>query len=267
MNDDLGDRMKSYEMAEAGRRLLPLVPVLARLDGRAFHSFTRGLARPYDPVFSQMMVDTALWLAQESNAVLAYTQSDEITLAWHSPDYRSQLFFDGRIQKMTSVLAGLASAWFNRLVMERLPDRARLVPVFDCRVWSVPSREEAANAILWRERDATRNSISMAAQAHYSHRALDGKSSSEMQEMLWHKGVNWNDFPSFFKRGTYVQRRTVRRPFTAGELDQLPPLHEARRNPDLVIERTQFQAVEMPPLGKVINRAAVIFDGAEPVTA
>jgi tRNA(His) 5'-end guanylyltransferase len=266
MNDDLGDRMKAYEMAEADRRLMPLLPVLARLDGRAFHSFTRTLQRPYDPVLSQMMVDAALWLAQESNAVMAYTQSDEITLAWLSEDFNSQIFFDGRIQKMTSVLAGLASVYFNRLVQERLPGVAHLLPIFDCRVWSVPNREEAANAFLWRERDATKNSISMAARAHFSHKELDGKSGSEMQEMLWQKGVNWNDYPAFFKRGTFVQRRKVCRPFTAEELDKLPPLHEARRNPALVVERTQFQALEMPPFGKVINRAAVIFEGAEPVT-
>lgn len=266
MKDDLGDRMKGYEMAEAGRRLMPLLPVLARLDGRAFHNFTRGLERPYDPRMSQMMVETALWLAQESNAVLAYTQSDEITLAWHVEEPTGQIFFDGRIQKMTSVLAGMASAYFNRLVQQHLPERARLLPVFDCRVWNVPSREEAANAFLWRERDAAKNSISMAARACFSHKELDGKSSSEMQEMLWQKGINWNDYPPFFKRGTFVQRRIVRRPFTAQELDSLPPLHEARRNPDLIVERSQYQALEMPPLGKVTNRVAVIFDGAEPTT-
>jgi tRNA(His) 5'-end guanylyltransferase len=267
MNDDLGDRMKVYEMAEAGRKLMPLLPVLARLDGRAFHSFTHGLRRPYDPLLSQMMIDTALWLAQESNAAMAYTQSDEITLAWHSDDFRSQVFFDGRIQKIISVLAAQASAYFNRLVQERLPGQADLLPVFDCRVWNVPSREEAANAFLWRERDATKNSISMAARAYFSHKQLDGKCGSEMQEMLWQKGVNWNDFPSFFKRGSFIQRRRVRRPFTTEELDNLPPLHEARRNPDLEVERSEFQVLDMPPFGKVTNRAAVIFDGAEPMTA
>src|SRR5690349_14835440 len=82
MKDDLGDRMKVYEMAEAGRRLMPLLPVLARLDGRAFHSFTRDLQRPFDPVFSRMMLDTTLWLAERTGAVVACTQSDEMTLAW-----------------------------------------------------------------------------------------------------------------------------------------------------------------------------------------
>ncbi len=265
MRDDLGDRMKVYELAEAGRRLMPLLPVLARLDGRAFHCFTRDLERPFDPVFSRMMIDTTLWLAEQTNAVVAYTQSDEITLAWLAAGPDSQVFFDGRIAKLTSVLAALATVRFNQLVGERLPGHASRLPVFDCRVWNVPNRDEAANAFLWRERDATKNSVSMAARACFGHAELDGKSAAQMHEMLWQKGVNWNDYPAYFKRGSFVQRRTVRRPFTTEELAALPPLHEVRRNPALVVERTRYQVLEMPPLGRVSNRVEVLFDAAEPI--
>src|SRR5690606_26266119 len=138
---------------------------------------------------------------------------------------------DGRVQKLTSILAAMATAKFNALLPERIPERAGKLALFDCRVWTVPSREEAANVFLWRERDAIKNSVSMAARHYYSHAQLDHKDASDMQEMLFAKGVNWNDYPAFFKRGTYVQRRVVHRPFTAEELEALPPLHEARSNP------------------------------------
>jgi tRNA(His) 5'-end guanylyltransferase len=267
VKDDLGDRMKLYEMAEAGRKLLPLLPALARLDGRAFHQFTRDMERPFDSAMSRMMIDTARWLAQETVASMVYTQSDEITLAWLAPRFDSQIFFDGRIQKMCSVLAALATAYFNRLLLERLPALAERLPVFDCRVWNVPNTEEAANTFLWREKDATKNSVAMAARHYYPHEELESKSGSAMQELLWQKGVNWNDYPAFFKRGVFIQRRTVRRPFTIVEIEQLPPMHEARRNPELVVERQEYVELDMPPFGQVTNRVEVIFAGAEPQVA
>jgi len=102
MSDSLGDRMKLYESAEASRRFMPLLPVLARIDGRCFSSFTKGMERPYDSVMTDMMIATTAALVSETNACMGYTQSDEITLAWHSTDLKSQIFFDGRIMKMTS---------------------------------------------------------------------------------------------------------------------------------------------------------------------
>jgi tRNA(His) 5'-end guanylyltransferase len=107
----------------------------------------------------------------------------------------------------------------------------------------------------------------MAARAHFSHKQLDGKHGGEMQAMLRDKGVEWNDFPAFFKRGTYVQRRKTSRRFTTDELEKLPPKHAAHTNPDLVVERTDYAALELPPLGTIKNRVEVIFEGAEPVVA
>jgi tRNA(His) 5'-end guanylyltransferase len=265
MGDGLGDRMKRYERAEAGRRLMPLAPALARLDGRAFHSFVRGLERPFDRRLSALMVEAATALVRETNAAVGYTQSDEITLAWLWDEFDSQIFFDGRIQKMTSTLAALGTAHFNRRLPAFLPaEYADRLPVFDCRVWSVPTLEEAANAFLWRELDATKNSISMAARAYYDHAQVHDRNCSEMQELLWQKGVNWNDYPTFFKRGTFVRRRKVQRPFTAVELAALPAKHAARGDAALVVERTECGPVELPPLSKVENRVGVMFRGEEP---
>lgn len=263
--DALGDRMKGYEMAEAGRRLTPMLPALARLDGKCFSSFTRGLKRPYDERLSSMMISVTKRLVDVTGACCGYTQSDEITLAWYSSDPKSQIYFDGRVQKMVSVLAAECSVFFNDLLgASMLPEKMYLSPVFDCRVWCVPTLEEGANCFLWREQDATKNSIGMVAGEYYSHKELMGKHSGEKQEMLFAKGVNWNDYPDFFKRGTYVQRRKERRRLTVEELADLPPLHEARKNPELEFERSVVRRLSMPPLAKVTNRVGAIFFGEEP---
>jgi len=197
-------------------------------------------------------------------AVCGYTQSDEITLAWYSKDPKSQIYFDGRIQKMCSTLAASCSVRFNRLLPEYLPEKADEEPTFDCRIWQLPTREEAANVFLWREFDATKNSITMAAQSFYSHKELMGKNGSEKQEMLFQKNVNWNNYPAFFKRGSYVQRRIVRTRPTLEELALLPEKHHARLNPDLEIERSEYVRLEMPTFRQVTNRVQVLFDGAAP---
>lgn len=264
MSDDLGDRMKLYEQAEAGRRLMPLLPVLARIDGRAFHSFTRGMDRPYDGRFSNAMIETTICLARLTNACMGYTQSDEITLAWHSTDIKSQIWFDGKIHKMVSQLAAHATLIFNGEVQRTMPGYADRDPTFDARVWNVPNRTEGANVFLWREWDATKNSVSMAADTFYSHNETHGKNGSQKLDMLLAKDVNWNEYPAAFKRGTYVQLRVVSSPFTAAELEALPPKHHARTNPGLTVDRSEFRVIALPPFASIGNREAVIFDGAEP---
>lgn len=259
--------MKMYEGIEADRRMMPLLPTFARVDGRAFHSFTRGMNRPFDERMSAVMTETALYLVRETNACMGYTQSDEITLAWLSTDSKSQIWFDGRHNKMVSQIAALATLQFYRLVMERMPEYADRLPTFDARVWQVPNRAEGANVFLWREWDATKNSISMAAHSVYSDKALHGKNGSEKQEMLFQKGINWNDYPAFFKRGSFAQRRSVLKPFSAEEIERLPEKHAARRNPALTVERSEWRVLEMPPFRAVVNREAVIFDGANYETA
>src|SRR3954469_9394256 len=112
MNDDFGDRMKEYELAEAGRRLLPLLPIVARIDGKRFSRFTRGLTRPCDERLSRLMVATTRHLVETSSALAGYTQSDEISLLWFEDDPKAQMFLDRRIQKLTSILASIATAYF-----------------------------------------------------------------------------------------------------------------------------------------------------------
>jgi len=263
--DQLGDRMKQYEQVEAGRRLLPLLPICCRIDGKTFHTFCRGLKRPYDGGFCDLMRQTAKYLVKETQANMGYCQSDEISLVWYSNDYKSKIFFDGKVQKMNSVLASYATGFFNANLAQYLPNKEGQIAAFDCRVWQVPTLMEAANMFVWREKDATRNSVEMAAQNYFSHKILHKKSNSEMQDMLHEKGVNWNDYPAFFKRGTYIQKRVTSRKFTTDELDKLPEKHDARKNPDLMIERTDVVMLDMPPITKISNRIEVILFGAEPI--
>lgn len=267
--DDFGDRMKSYEMREAGRKLMTRLPAICRLDGKCFSKFTKGLERPYDERMSRLMIGVTKALVAETNALMGYTQSDEISLVLYSDSEKSQIYYDGRIQKMVGDLAAFATGVFNRLLRRYIPEKVSsdplVFPRFDCRVWNVPDKVEATNTILWREQDATKNSISMAAHEYYSHNFLQNKNGVEKQELLWKKGINWNNYPAFFKRGTFVQRRKVKKKFSPEDLEKLPPLHEARKNPDLVIERTVIEEIDMPKFSSVSNRVEVIFDGAKPV--
>lgn len=262
-NDPLGDRMKEYEMMEAGRRPLPGLPLLVRLDGKAFHTFTHGLERPFDERFQRLMDATTQFLVQETNANIGYTQSDEISLAFYHEG--AEPYLGHRYQKMTSILASMAAAFFNRELPKELPEKADKLAFFDARAWQVPSLEEAANAFLWREQDAAKNSIAMVAQHYFSHRMLQGRDSKEMQEMLFqeHK-INWNDFPDRCKRGGWFRREAIKNVFTVEELEKLPPLHDARKNPNLLVTRNEVRRLTMPTFSRVTNRTAVMFQGAAP---
>ena len=263
-NDQLGNRMKAYESQTCGIKLIPRIPVIARLDGKGFSKFTKGLKRPYDERLSNLMVETTKYLVKETNANCGYSQSDEITLMWYTDKIESSIYFDGRLFKMLTDLSAMASVFFNRELPKYLPEKAHLMPRFDCRVYNVPTLDEAVNSFLWRENDATKNSISMAAQSVYSHNELENKNGSDKQEMLFQKGINWNDYPSFFKRGTYVQRKRLLTAFTTEEIEKLPAKHNARKDPNYLIERWIVDRVELTPLSQITNRIDVIVWGKDP---
>lgn len=206
--DAMGDRLKAYERIETDKRFRPNSILYVRLDGRSFSKFTKGLNRPYDERLSRLMQETTAYLVDEYNATIGYTQSDEISLILVN-DYESPVAFDAKIQKLVSSLAASCTAYFNvnlhRLISEKFNKGA--LPRFDCRIFEVPNEAEAANAILWREKDAIKNSISMLAQHHFSHNELQNKNSDLMKDMLkTQKNVKWEDQPTFFKSGTYLKR-------------------------------------------------------------
>lgn len=266
--DELGDRMKHYEnLGVSGMRLLPMIPIVARIDGRSFHNFTKGMKRPFDEEFSNAMTHALIHLVKHTGASIGYTQSDEISLVWCQDSFKSEVWFDGRVAKMTSQLAAQATLAFYREVVKTMPPEfAERLPTFDVRIWNVPTKDEAVNALIWRELDATKNSVSMAAHHYFSHKFLQGKNTSTKRELLLsEKGIRWEDYPTHFKRGTYVQRVKKLTKFSADEIERLPKKHEARSNPDLMIERSVVEVVELPPLTKISNRVEVVFEGQQPI--
>lgn len=229
-NDSLGDRMKEYESVP--RHLLTRrIPAIIRLDGKAFHTFTKGMKKPFDDVMMASMQETMKYLCENiQGCVLGYTQSDEITLVL--TDYATiatDSWFGYNIQKMVSVSASMATLAFNRtftnIVFEREMDLTEMwniskeemeyqgkllkktgMAMFDSRVFSLP-KEEVCNCLIWRQQDATRNSIESVGQAYFSAKQLNKKSCNMIQEMLWaEKGVNWNEFPTDCKRGACCYR-------------------------------------------------------------
>lgn len=211
MNDSLGDRMKrSYEQISS-QKLVKRVPVICRLDGRAFHTFTKQIKaiKPFDDRLIDLMSYTALYLCKNiSGARLAYVQSDEISILITDYDtITTQGWFDYKIQKMVSISSSMATAYFNRYFDSHFQNMG-LVPLvnFDSRVFNIP-KEEVCNYYLWRQNDWTRNSIQMLARSLFSHKECENKNSSELQDMLMLKyNVNWNDLEAYKKRGTCIYK-------------------------------------------------------------
>lgn len=210
MTDELGDRMKGdYE--NRTRYMLPRrTHTIIRLDGKSFHTYTRGLDRPFDMTFIEDMALTATAVAKEvQGCKLAYVQSDEISLVLTDTESpTTQAWFDGNLQKMVSVSASIATAYFNEY--RRISESQTGVPItlamFDSRAFTVPAEVEVVNYLIWRQKDALRNSVQMAAQALLGHTACHGKNSSQLQEAMFQSGTNWNDYPVECKRGTLVDR-------------------------------------------------------------
>ena len=203
----LANRIKNYYEDRSKTFLNRRTITIIRLDGKGFSKFTKGLNKPFDDGFSQDMDATALYLCENiQGAKFAYTQSDEISVVLCDFDnVETDAWFDYNVQKMTSIAASLATSKFNQLRLARMSRGANgyldvddlmgmTLACFDARVFQVPNIDEMFNAILWRQQDCTRNSISMAASAVYSHKELEKKSSSVKQEMLFQKGINWNDY-------------------------------------------------------------------------
>jgi tRNA(His) 5'-end guanylyltransferase len=154
------------------------------------------------------MDETTKFLCQNiQGAKIGYVQSDEISLVLTDfDDLNTSAWFDNNIQKIASVAASMATAKFNQLRFSKNAWTDKLA-FFDARVFQVPTKTEAINYLIWRQNDATRNSISSVAQSMYSHKELHGKSSNQMQEMIFQNGLNWNDLPTGLKRGRVICRQ------------------------------------------------------------
>ena len=221
LKSDLSVRMKEYYENIFKTKLMRRTPVVIRLDGKAFHTFTRGMSRPFDEVLSKSMRDTMKYLCENiQGCVIGYTQSDEITLVL--VDYKNlntSAWFDYEVQKMCSISASMATFAFNRFFEENFydwfsdnSDNLKLVKVyreaiqkgamFDTRVFNIP-KEEVANMLFWRQDDAIKNSIQMVAQCKYSHKELQGISTRRLKEKLYKDfNIDWDSYPTKYKRGS-----------------------------------------------------------------
>lgn len=208
-NISLTDRIKEFYEDRTKTFLNRKTITLLRLDGKGFSKLTKSLNKPFDDAFSDDMDATAIYLCQNiQGAKFAYTQSDEITIVLTDFDtLETDAWFDYNVQKMVSISASLATAKFNQLRMFREPNNPNYkLACFDSRVFQVPNMDEMVNAIIQRQQDCTRNSISMAASSCYSHKELEGVSSNEKQEMLFKKGINWDNYKVKYKRGCVIKK-------------------------------------------------------------
>lgn len=241
-NDSLGDRMKESYEYRSRTYLTRRVPVVIRIDGKAFHTFTKGLKKPFDSILMNTMQQTMQSLCSNiQGCVFGYTQSDEITLVL--TDYSTittDAWFGYNVQKICSISASLATLAFNKALYQNIDDYFNRKDVlssmygedsdtkrelhkyaetlkralekgalFDSRAFSVP-KDEVCNCLIWRQQDATRNSIEAVGQAYFSAKQLHKKNCNMIQEMLFtEKGVNWNDFPVDCKRGSCCYRQVV----------------------------------------------------------
>ena len=233
---DLANRMKEYEKRNQ-YYLQKRTPVAIRVDGRSFHTFTKGFKRPFDDILMKSMQETAKYMCENiQGAKFAYVQSDEITIILVDYDtLETDCWFNYRTDKLCSISASMATMAFNRVFVKNVDEWGRLTfpnwdeggtneevdvdllklndayqraigkgAMFDARCFNIP-KEEVTNLIYWRQLDATRNSIQMVGQANFSHKELQNKSCNDIQDMLHEqKGINWNDYPTVCKRGTAV---------------------------------------------------------------
>jgi tRNA(His) 5'-end guanylyltransferase len=223
----LGDRMKNNYENISRYYLTRRMPIITRIDGKSFHTFTKGFKKPFDDILIKTMQETMKYLCENiQGCVLGYTQSDEISLVLVDyAELTTDAWFGNNLQKMCSVSASMATLAFNkaftrniskqskRLYTEHLEEKdASYIEtleiamnkgaMFDSRVFTIP-KEEVCNYMLWRQQDATRNSILSVGQANFSHKDLHGKSCNNIQDMLMtQKGINWNDYATTLKRGS-----------------------------------------------------------------
>ena len=232
VHDDFGKRMKTYE--NSYRFTLPKrMPVILRIDGCHFHTFTKGMDKPFDDKLIEAFWETCKFLGENiMGAKLIYHQSDEISILITNYDtIQTDSWFSNNLQKMVSVSASMAAAKFNEVIRKSYPDKE--LAFFDSRAWVIP-QDEVNNYFTWRQQDASKNSISMAAFANFAHKDLHGLSGNQLQEKLFsEKGINWDKFPTWKKRGAciikkeYLKENAIRRRW---ETDLDIPLFSKDRN-------------------------------------
>ena len=239
MQDKLGDFIKRfYESPETSRAANPYGPLILRIDGRAFSTFTRGMEKPHDEKLSAAMIETAKHLVEHFKAHVGYVQSDEITLILVNEGELSQFPFGGKFQKLCSVAASLAAAKFSQC----LPEYAHKLPHFDCRAFGVSTMELADDVLRWRHADARRNAVLSLGQKVIGKKKIMGVGTADVARILCDEhGVLPEDLGDHYANGTFLQRITKERELTPKQLEKIPPDH--RPKPGETFMRSQVETV------------------------
>jgi tRNA(His) 5'-end guanylyltransferase len=261
MKDIIGDKIKKYEKVITSIKLDDTKPIIIRLDGNNFSTFTKNLTKPFDKNFSLLMEEISKFALLETGADFSYSQSDELTLIYFprkskqtffnklisffnktkKNENKSQFYHDGKLYKILSKLASKVSVRFNSLLPKYLPNKVGTEPIFDCRIFNVPNNDLVFGTIKWRFRDARRNSILNASYWTLGHNQIANKNTGEMLSLLLDNGIDWETYPVEFKYGTFFKRELVKNKLTEEELKTLPLKHNARKNPEMEFERTIIQ--------------------------
>ncbi|MBQ3543451.1 MAG: tRNA(His) guanylyltransferase Thg1 family protein [Lachnospiraceae bacterium] len=277
--DSLGDRMKNNYENRAKTYLVRRMPVIIRLDGKAFHTFTKRFKKPYDEIFHNAMNNTMKYLCENiQGCKLGYTQSDEITLLLIDYDtLTTEAWFNYNVQKLCSVAASMATMAFNKffeefgedyvdnmIFFDHVNDDIRVyinnlrskyhIAMFDARCFNIPE-SEVVNCFIWRQQDATRNAIQMLGQCHFSHKELHKKSCNDIQDMLMiQKGINFNDMPVEFKRGICcLKNQIILEPYGSRMIDKDAKVGEWVFDKEIPIFSQNREYIEDIMFTKVIN--------------
>lgn len=266
-NTPLEVRMKTYEAVTTETRLIERLPIYARVDMRAGHTWCRGLKKPFDPCYAAAMRSATMYIVEETGAACGMTQSDEASFVWLDD---TKVPFGTRLFKLQSVLASMFTAAFMRQYINAKMQDAVLkrLPSFDCRVLNMPSLTEAANMITWRSMDSVKNSITLLALEHFSNKQIHGKSGEEKIRMLAEKGVDYYSvLDETLRLGTFYRRETYERPLTPAELARIPEKQRVlNENGEMLVVRSHI--VPFSPgmqLNEMANKEGFLFMGETPV--
>lgn len=265
--ESLADRMKRYEEVTTGNHLIERLPIYARIDMRAGHTWCRTLDKPFDKIYSSAMKSATAYIVEKTGALLGYTQSDEASFVWLDS---SKIPFETRLFKLQSVLSSMFTAAFMKKCFgTKLEDRMmKMLPSFDCRICNMPSLDECSNMILWRERDSIKNSITLLSLEHFSNNEIHKKNSIDKIEMLKSKGIDYYSLDEDLRNGSYFRRELYQKILTEDEINAIPENNRPmpNENGDVCAIRSHVVQFKLGmPLHKISNRKNALFYNEQPI--
>jgi len=262
----MSERLKTYEAVTTETRLIEKLPIYARVDMRAGHTWCRGLDKPFDKRYAAAMQKATAYVVEKTGAAIGMTQSDEASFVWLDD---TKIPFGTRLFKLQSVLASMfTSAFVVEASRNGLAPRiAKALPSFDCRVLNMPNLEEAANMVMWRSMDSVKNSITLLALEHFSNKQIHGKNGEEKIRMLAEKGIDYYAVPENLRFGSFFRRETYEKTLVPAELVKIPENQRVfDENGEMKVVRSHVVAFSSGmPLNEMSNKVGFLFNGEPPV--